>query len=205
MFIVKVPLFLNFELVLASKSKSRSQRLQLKAKPQVKYFLMLILWQSPYVCTLPQYHFFIWILNLLLTSPLPCDTEVKYLLPSQAFFLLGSILNLPGLKFYLLYCEQGKTRPHDRTASELGKQGIFFPSRHTLEKKFLVFLARQKKKFLVFLARQEKKFLIFLARQKIKFLFSSFSSLPKFSQNSQNTSTQIDHLVRPSISGYEMV
>jgi len=64
------------------------------------------------------------------------------LLPSQAFFLLGSILNLPGLKFYLLYCEQGKTRPHDRTASELGKQGIFFPSRHTLEKKFLVFLAR---------------------------------------------------------------
>ena len=64
------------------------------------------------------------------------------LLPSQAFFLLGSILNLPGLKFYLLYCEQGKTRPHERTASELGKQGIFFPSRHTLEKKFLVFLAR---------------------------------------------------------------
>ena len=48
------------------------------------------------------------------------------LLPSQAFFLLGSILNLPGLKFYLLYCEQGKTRPHERTASELGKQGIFF-------------------------------------------------------------------------------
>ena len=44
------------------------------------------------------------------------------LLPSQAFFLLGSILNLPGLKFYLLYCEQGKTRPHDRTASELGKK-----------------------------------------------------------------------------------
>ena len=132
-------------------------------------------------------------------------SKKKVLLPSQAFFLLGSILNLPGLKFYLLYCEQGKTRPHERTASELGKQGIFFPSRHTLEKKFLVFLARQKKKFLVFLARQEKKFLIFLARQKIKFLFSSFSSLPKFSQNSQNTSTQIDHLVRPSISGYEMV
>ena len=47
------------------------------------------------------------------------------LLPSQAFFLLGSILNLPGLKFYLLYCEQGKTRPHDRAASELGKQGFF--------------------------------------------------------------------------------
>ena len=43
-------------------------------------------------------------------------------------FLLGSIHNLPGLKFYLLYCEQGKTRPHDRTASELGEQGIFFPS-----------------------------------------------------------------------------
>ena len=118
----------------------------------------------------------------------------KHFVTLPGIFLLGSILNLPGLKFYLLYCEQGKTRPHDRATSELGKQGIFFPSRHTLEKKFLVFLARQKKKFLVF-----------LARQKIKFLFSSFSSLLKFSQNSQNTSTQIDHLVRPSISGYEMV
>ena len=56
------------------------------------------------------------------------DMSNEILLPSQAFFLLGSILNLPGLKFYLLYCEQGKTRPHDRAASELGKQGIFFPS-----------------------------------------------------------------------------
>ena len=51
--------------------------------------------------------------------------EKIHLLPSQAFFLLGSILNLPGLKFYLLYCEQGKTRPHDRTASELGKNFRF--------------------------------------------------------------------------------
>jgi len=49
-------------------------------------------------------------------------SKKNYLLPSQAFFLLGSILNLPGLKFYLLYCEQGKPRPHDRTASELGKK-----------------------------------------------------------------------------------
>ena len=74
--------------------------------------------------------------------------KTKALLPSQAFFLLGSILNLPGLKFYLLYCEQEKTRPHDRAASELGKQGIFFPS--TLGKQGIFFPSTLENKIFIF-------------------------------------------------------
>ena len=83
------------------------------------------------------------------------------LLPSQAFFLLGSILNLPGLKFYLLYCEQGKTRPHDRAASELGKQGIFFPSMLQTRKTRNFFPSTLGKQGIFFPSTLENKIFIF--------------------------------------------
>ena len=78
--------------------------------------------------------------------------------------LLGSILDLPGLKFYLLYREQGKTRPHDRTASELGKQGIFFPSMLQTRKTRVFFPSTLGKQGIFFPSTLGKQGIFFLAR-----------------------------------------
>ena len=68
---------------------------------------------------------------------------------------------MPALAFYLLYCEQGKTKPHDRAASELGKQGIFFLACCKPGKQGIFFPSTLGKQGIFFPSTLENKIFIF--------------------------------------------
>ena len=116
--------------------------------------------------------------------------ELILLLPSQAFFLPGGILYLPKLKFYLL-CLARITRFYASTKYYVIKKGCFY------------FPACRKINFTFF--PKEINFTFFPAWALFHKRASTSYVTLKIAQNSQNTSTQIYHLVRPSISGYEVV